>query len=323
MPALPWGAMSSKRWVALALAAVLFLGMVFVVGRLGGAGPPSGAGVFEEVLLQGEGLDKIAVIGVEGELVENGDPASQAVARDLVAELRQAQADPLVKAVILRINSPGGSVVASEEVYRQVLELKRAGKPVVASMGEVAASGGYFVSAGATRIVADPSTFTGSIGVILVLINLEEAAGKLGVEPIVVKAGRLKDIGFPFKELTEEERQIFQTLIDGAYERFVAAVAEGRHMSEAEVRQLATGQPYSGEQSLENGLVDSLGGFDQAVAVARNLADLDEASVVEYQPRITLADLLGGGFPGFKSSVEELEDTVGVTGPVLKYLYVT
>jgi protease-4 len=269
--------MSAKRWVALVAAAVLFLGMVYAVARFGGAGTVGGPGPYEEVLLQGEGLDKIAVIDVEGQIVENGDPTTQAVAQELVAQLRQAGEDPFVRAVILRVNSPGGSVVASDEIYNQVLDLKRAGKPVVASFGEVAASGGYYVSAGASRIVSDPSSFTGSIGVILVLLNLEEAAGNLGIEPVVVKSGRLKDIG----------------------------------------------QPYTGQQALDAGLVDTLGGFDRAVQVAERLADLEGASVVEYQPRITFEQLLGGSLPGVRSAVEEIEDRVGVTGPVLKYLYVT
>jgi protease-4 len=315
--------MSAKRWVALVAAAVLFLGMVYAVARFGGAGTVGGPGPYEEVLLQGEGLDKIAVIDVEGQIVENGDPTTQAVAQELVAQLRQAGEDPFVRAVILRVNSPGGSVVASDEIYNQVLDLKRAGKPVVASFGEVAASGGYYVSAGASRIVSDPSSFTGSIGVILVLLNLEEAAGNLGIEPVVVKSGRLKDIGSPFRDLTEEERGIFQTMIDESYERFVDVVAEGRHLPESEVRELATGQPYTGQQALDAGLVDTLGGFDRAVQVAERLADIEGASVVEYQPRITFEQLLGGSLPGVRSAVEEIEDRVGVTGPVLKYLYVT
>lgn len=315
--------MSAKRWVALVAAAVLFLGMVYAVARFGGAGTVGGPGPYEEVLLQGEGLDKIAVIDVEGQIVENGDPTTQAVAQELVAQLRQAGEDPFVRAVILRVNSPGGSVVASDEIYNQVLDLKRAGKPVVASFGEVAASGGYYVSAGASRIVSDPSSFTGSIGVILVLLNLEEAAGNLGIEPVVVKSGRLKDIGSPFRDLTEEERGIFQAMIDESYERFVDVVAEGRHLPESEVRELATGQPYTGQQALDAGLVDTLGGFDRAVQVAERLADIEGASVVEYQPRITFEQLLGGSLPGVRSAVEEIEDRVGVTGPVLKYLYVT
>lgn len=308
--------------MALATAAVLFLGMVFLAARLGG-GIPRSAGVWNERFVQGEGPDKIAVVSVEGEIVQTGDLTSAAVADDLVSQLRQAREDDAVKAVILRINSPGGSVVASDQIYHEVLEVQRAGKPVVASMGEVAASGGYYIAAGARRIVANPSTFTGSIGVILVLLNLEGAAGNLGVEPIIIKAGRLKDIGSPFRDLTEEERQIFQGMIDQSYDQFVDVVAEGRHMSAAEVEQVATGRPFTGEQAQDLGLVDRLGTFDVAVGTARRLAGLERATVVEYEPQVSLEDLVGGGFPGLRSPVEELERQVGVTGPVLKYLYVT
>jgi protease IV len=313
---------NTKRWVSLAAALVLFLGMVYVVGRYSGTGVRTDTGPWDEVFVQGEGDDVIAVVNVEGEIVETGGGDGVAVADDLVSQLQQARRDDTVKAVILRLNTPGGSVVASDEVYREVLDLRRAGKPVVASMGGVAASGGYFISAGADRIVANPSTITGSIGVILVLVNLQDAAGKLGIEPVVITAGRLKDIGSPFRELTEEEREIFQTLLDEAYDRFTGVVGEGRHLSSGEVTGVADGRPLSGAQAQEAGLVDELGDFDAAVEAARELADIDEATVVEYAPDVSLADLLRPQFPGFDSPVEEIERRVGVTGPVLKYLYV-
>ncbi len=193
---------------------------------------------------------------------------------------------------------------------------------MVAAMGEVAASGGYFVAAGADRIVANPSTFTGSIGVILVLVNLERAAGKVGVRPVIIKAGRLKDLGSPFRSLTLEERRILQGLIDEAHDRFIGVVAEGRHLPEPEVREIADGRPLSGLQAERLGLVDRLGDFDDAVAEAEDLAGVDGASVVEYQRPFSIADLFSGGFPGLQSPLQDLERRVGVTGPVLKYLYV-
>jgi protease-4 len=312
---------STKRWLSLVAATVLFLGMVFLVARLGGS-VPGAAGPWQETFVQGEGTDKIAMITIEGEIVESGDLTRAAVAEDLVSQLRQAREDDGVKAVILRLNTPGGSVVASDAIYRELTELRRAGKPVVASMGEVAASGGYYIASGAQRIVANASTFTGSIGVILVLVNLEGTAGKLGVEPVIIKSGRLKDIGSPFRTLTEEERQIFQEMLDDSYDRFVDVVAEGRHMAEADVRELATGRPYTGEQAKALGLVDRLGNLDAAVGVAMRLADLDRATVVTYEPEVSLQDFLSRGFPGAADPVEELEEEVGVTGPVLKYLYV-
>lgn len=317
--------MNTKRWVALVAAALLFLGMVYVVGRAAGTVSVAG-GPFEEVAVQGEGIDKIALIDVQGEIVGTDEEAlgEGASAEELRSELRQAANDDAVKAVILRVNSPGGSVVASDEIYRDVLDLRRAGKPVVASMGEVAASGGYFISAGADRVVANPSTLTGSIGVILVLLNLEGATGKLGIEPVVFISGRLKDIGSPFRDMTEEERQILQRLLDESYERFVEVVAEGRHMSELEVRELADGRPVSGYQAFRSGLVDRLGDLDTAIETARDLAGLETATVVEYRRPLSFADLLGRGlFPGASDPIGQLERSVGVTGPVLKYLYVT
>ncbi|HEX2183921.1 MAG TPA: signal peptide peptidase SppA, partial [Chloroflexota bacterium] len=285
--------MNTKRWVALVTAALLFIAMVYVVGRAAGTVPLAG-GPFEEFPVEGEGADKIALIEVEGEIVSTEEEAlgEGASAEELRAQLRQAARDDAVKAVILRVNSPGGSVVASDEIYRQVVELRRAGKTVVASMGEVAASGGYFISAGADSIVANPSTITGSIGVILVLLNLEGATGKLGVEPVVFISGRLKDIGSPFRDMTEEERQILQRLLDESYERFVEVVAEGRHMDELEVREIADGRPLSGFQAQRSGLVDTLGDLDTAIEEARRLAGLEEATVVEYRRPLSLADLL-------------------------------
>jgi protease-4 len=315
--------MTAKRWVALAGAAILFLVMVFVAGRLGGR-VTRGLGPWQEAVLEGEGADKIAVINVVGEIVQTSEEQAlgSAVADDLVSQLRQARRDPAVKAVILRLNTPGGSVVASDQVYQEVRELRGEGLPVVASMGEVAASGGYFIAASADRIVANGSTFTGSIGVILVLVNLEEAAGKLGIEPVVIKSGRLKDVGSPFRRLTEEERGIYQSLIDEAYETFIEAVAEGRDMSTSEVREVADGRPISGAQAEELGLVDRLGNLDAAIEEAQELAELEEATVVEYRVQPSLADLLRPDFPTVRGPVDEAREAVGVTGPVLKYLYV-
>lgn len=317
--------MSAKRWVALGASAVLFAGMVYLAASLPGTRASGPRGPWDEEVLRGEGDDKVAVIDVQGELVElagdrgvTGRPAS---AGSLISQLRQAEEDDAVVAVILRLNTPGGSVVASDEVYGQVRDLRRAGKPVVASMGEVAASGGYYISSAADRIVANPSTITGSIGVIMVLVNLEGSTGKLGVEPIVIKAGRLKDIGSPFRDVTQEELAIFQSLIDEAYGRFVSVVAEGRHLSEAAVRTLADGRPYSGAQAKRLDLVDALGDFDDAVDVAERLAGVDDPTVVRYTRRLSLADLVFSRWPGFSSPVEEVERSLGVTGPSLQYLY--
>lgn len=320
--------MNKKRWIA--LAAALLVSTLLVYGMEGvNEQSPNQAGRWQEQHLEGEGMDKIAVIPVVGPIVSasegGGFGAPGAVAENLVSQLRQAADDDAVKAAILRIDTPGGSVVASNLIAREIEELQRAGKPVVAQMGEVAASGGYLISAPAERIVADPATLTGSIGVIMVLINLEDASGKLGIEPVVLKAGRFKDMGSSFRDLTRRERRMFQDLLDEAHESFRATVAEGRDISESELDRVADGRIFSGQQAHELGLVDELGSFDQAIEQAKELADLEDAQVVEYRAEFGLVDL----FRGFPSALadraglkEETQRAFGVTGPRLAYLYV-
>ena len=313
--------MQRKRKVALGVAAGVLVLTVVIAGAIE---PPTALPPerWEERVLQGTGQAKVAVLQVRGEIVTGRDPTASLASSDLVvSQLRQARRDPDVAAVILRLDTPGGSVVASDEILAAIRDVQEAGKPVVASMADVAASGGYFIASGADRIVANPSTITGSIGVIMVLLNLEGAAGKLGVDPVVIKSGRFKDIGSPFREMTKEERGILQALIDEAYERFVGVVAEGRQMPAEEVRALADGRLLSGQQAHDAGLIDQLGGIDEAIATARELAGVGEATVVEYERPFSFGDLFGG-FGLDRDPVAELEDVAGATGPALKYLYV-
>lgn len=313
-----------KRWIA--LVAALLLGTLLVWGMEGIEDPAGGAGPWHEEVIEGEGFEKIAVVPVRGEITSEADTgafASGAVTERLISQLRQAREDEAVHAVILRLNTPGGSVVASNAVVDELRSLRSAGKPVVASMGEVAASGGYLLSAASDHVIADPATITGSIGVIMVLLNLEEAGGKLGVEPVILKAGRHKDMGSPFRDLTARERRMFQDLLDESHDAFVETVAEGRDMSPREVRDVADGRIFSGQQAERLGLVDELGGFDHAIDAARSLAEMDEALVVEYQETFSLLDMFRG-FPRTlaRSPVEEVERSFGATGPRLAYLYV-
>jgi protease-4 len=314
-------ALTTKRLVALIAAAVLFPATLLQVGRFGPE--PAAAGPWGEDLVQGEGTRKIAVVNVQGEIVSGSEGflgSAEATSGNLVSQLEQARNDDAVSAVVLRLNTPGGSVVASDEIAREIAKVRRAGKAVVAAMGEVAASGGYFLAAGANSIVANPSTITGSIGVIMVLLNLEGAAGKLGVEPIVVKAGRLKDIGSPFRDMTPSERRLFQRLLDEAHVRFMNVVSRGRQMPMRRVRGIADGRILSGEQAREAGLVDRLGTFDDAVAEAKRLERLNEARVVEYEPPFSFTDFFTG-VTRIRNPREEVERSFGVTGPRLAYLY--
>lgn len=205
-------------------------------------------------------------------------------ARPTVDALRDLARDAEVKAVVLRVDSPGGVIAPSQEIHDEVRRTAEK-KPVVVSMGALAASGGYYVSAPATRIVANPGTATGSIGVIAQFKDFHVLFDKLGLRSEVVKSGPFKDSGSPFREMTPEERAVFQGLIDDLFDQFVTAVAEGRGMDEEAVRSLADGRVYSGRQALDLGLVDELGGFWDAVLVAGELGEIEGEPKLDYRRR--------------------------------------
>ena len=200
----------------------------------------------------------------------------------IIRRLKAYQKDERVKAVVLRVNSPGGTVGSCQEIVEAVKRVQAAGKKVVASFGEVSASGGYYVSCGADRIVANPGTLTGSIGVILEFSNLEGLFRKIGVRMETIKSGAHKDIGSFSRAPTPEERKILQGLIDDAYGQFVRAIAEGRRMPEDKVLALADGRIYTGTQAKEAGLVDELGDLHAAILLAGKLAGIaGEPKVLE------------------------------------------
>ena len=245
------------------------------------------------------GKGKVAVIRLSGTIAgfsQQGLLTTGGISPKLVREyLRKAESDGGVKAVVLRIDSPGGSAAASQEIASEVRRFKEdTGKPVVISMGDVAASGGYYISAYADKIVANPSTLTGSIGVISHFIYIEGLLEKLGLELETIKTGKHKDMGI--WPLTEEQRQIMQDITDDLYEQFVAAVAEGQGLPVTEVRQLATGQLYTGGQALNLGLVDKLGSLDTAIELAASLAGISIPETEEYSPPASFFEKLLGGF---------------------------
>ncbi len=318
--------MASKRTkrIAIGLAILTALAGLWVVALTVGKGPGRFSRDWEEELLESGGPSKIAMIPISGEIASSIDPFSGgASASEAVSQLTQAARDPDVEAVILDLETPGGAVVASDVIYRKVLDVRRRGKPAVALMGDVAASGGYYVAAGAQEIVANPATLTGSIGVILVIPNLEKAADKLGIRPMVFKSGPHKDLASPFRTPTSEEEAILQGVIDEAYGQFVAAVASGRNLPEARVREIADGRIYTGNQARSLGLVDHLGGRDLALRRARELAKAPDASLVRYTRS---PGLLGSlvGIPGASLSglLPERARGLGIDlTPGLKYLW--
>jgi len=241
---------------------------------------------------------KIVVIPLTGSITTDQSSllSGPVITPDLVSHyLTRAEKDPAVKAVILRIESPGGEIAPCQEILWAIERFKETKSvPVVVSMGGTAASGGYYISTEADKIVALPTTMTGSIGVISAVINIKELLDKLGIQIEMFKGGKYKDMYWGFRELTPEEQEIMQALIDEYYEDFVAVVAEGRGLSKEEVRSLATGQIYTGTQAKELGLVDELGDLDTATDLAMELAGIETAMVEYYQPpRVTIWSLLG------------------------------
>jgi protease IV len=243
----------------------------------------------EVVLEQSPAREKVLMIDVEGVISSSADPSPLSREKSMVARvyerLRRASEDPLVRAVILRLDTPGGEVTASDILYHEVLRFReRTGRPVIGLMMGVAASGGYYVASACDAVLAHPTTLTGSIGVISVFPNIESLMAKVGVKVNIIKSGASKDSGTPFREMTEEERALFQGLIDGYYEGFLEAVSRGRkgRIPEAELRRLADGRVYSAAQALELGLIDGIGYFDDAFRKSKSLANLRSARLVAY-----------------------------------------
>jgi protease-4 len=227
--------------------------------------------------------NRIAVIVAEGEIM--GGDADGIVSSDkFKEEIKKAKNNKNVKAIVLRVNSPGGSALASEVIWRE-LEEARKEKPVIASMGEVAASGGYYIAAASDSIVAQPNTITGSIGIFALWFNAQGLLNnKLGITTDVVKTGQLSDFLSPTRKVTEMERSIFQDQVEEGYDIFLDRVAEGRDMTKEEVMKVASGRVWTGNQALENGLVDVLGGLDDAIKIAAEKAGISDDYRVVYYP---------------------------------------
>ncbi|MEN3037705.1 MAG: signal peptide peptidase SppA [Candidatus Kryptonium sp.] len=256
-----------------------------------------------------EGKDKIALIELKGVIVNS---------EEIVKQIKKYAKSKGVKAIVFYIDSPGGGVSASEEIYQE-LKKAREKKPVIASMGSVAASGGYYVSLGATKIVANPGTITGSIGVIAQFPNLSKLFDKIGVDFEIIKSGKFKDSGNPYRGLTDEERKYLQNLIDDVYGQFVNHVVEERKMKKEEVLKIADGRVFTGKQAYELGLVDTLGTLEDAIKIAANMAGIkDEPRIVKERKKDNIFDIL------FESktveSIEEIKNFI-LNQPVLQYRY--
>jgi protease-4 len=225
------------------------------------------------------GGEKIAVVELKEPIV---------FSEDIVRQFKKYRDNKSIRAIVFRIESPGGGVTASQEIYEEVKKTRDAGKPVVVSMGSVAASGGYYVSCGATRIVANPGTLTGSIGVVSYIMHVQRLLDKIGIDETTFKTGKFKDSGSPFRRTTEEEKQYFSMLNSDVYDQFVDVVAEERGMDRKDVLKYADGRVFTGRQALEYGFVDTLGTMEDAISIAAELGGIHgKPSVVKETRRKT------------------------------------
>lgn len=291
--------MNAKRWIALGAAALLF-GLSIVVNIASFVFSDSWTSGFEEmlslpesgytetVLEVGDMSERIAVLTVDGVIQDTGGASSffgEAGYNHqfFMDQLEMIKEDKSIKAVVLQVNSPGGGVVESAQIYDKIKEVQdEVGVPFYVSMGSMAASGGYYISAPADKIFVNKETLTGSIGVIMESINYGKLAEKYGVDFVTIKTGPYKDIMSPTREMTKDERAMLQEMINESYESFVDIIEEGRGMTEAEVKAVADGRIMNGRQAIDAGLADEYGYLEDVIAAVRKDFKLEDAEVIEY-----------------------------------------
>ncbi|MBP3040388.1 signal peptide peptidase SppA [Bacillaceae bacterium Marseille-Q3522] len=301
--------MSAKRWAALGIAGVVFI-FSALFNLLSVALSTDAENLWsqfletsdqmflEEVIADGDENYRIAVLDVNGVIQDTGESTdifgSTGYNHQLfLSELEQAKNDETVQGIIIRVNSPGGGVVESAQIHDKIVEIQEETEiPVYISMGEMAASGGYYISAPADKIFASPETLTGSLGVIMQGINYAGLAEKYGVKMTTIKSGPYKDIMSPSREMTEEERNILQEMIDSSYEGFVKVIADGRNMPEEEVRNIADGRIYDGRQAKELNLIDDFGYFETALEQMQSDYGLEGAQVIQYNENLGFGSLV-------------------------------
>jgi len=287
----------------------------------------------EEDTVEGKGTAKILLLDLSGLLSDETPGLSITTAPPRVAllarvqeELRKAEADERIKALIVRINSPGGTITASDTLHRELYEFKRRKKiPVIAAIMDVGASGGYYAALAADTIVAHPTAVTGSIGVVMLTVNAQGLMEKLGVAPVAIKSGAMKDAGSPFRALNPDERAVFQGVIDDMFGRFVKLIAQSRQLPEERVRAFADGRIYTAEQALELGLVDRVAYLDEVIAMAKTAAGLSEARVIMYhRPKEYRASIYAAtptSPPTAETALAHLAGMLGGSGPRFMYLW--
>lgn len=296
---------STKWFIAILVVLALFAGgfilLFFTI--------LSSVGTENETVVSGSG-EKIAIVDLQGTITSSDD---------VVRQLKKYRGQHSIKAIVLRIDSPGGAVVPSQEMYEEVKKTRDDGKPVVVSMGSLAASGGYYVACGGSRLVANKGTLTGSIGVISEFLQVYDALAKLGIDIKTIKAGRLKDAGSPTRPMNEGDQAYFQTLMDDVHQQFISVVETERKMKRDDVVALADGRVFTGEQAVKLGLVDTLGTFEDAIHIAASMAGIKgEPAIVRERMRVGVFQSLFGDTEG---AIKKLKQDL-IDRPVLSFKFV-
>ncbi len=299
---------TNQKWLlGIAVAFFMLIGAVGLITVL-----IVGLGTEEGTTLSGGFGERVGVIEVRGVIEDS---------REIVSQIRTMAEDERVKAVLVRVESPGGAVAPSQEIYQALNELRsRYEKPVVVSMGTIAASGGYYIACAADSVLALPGTLTGSIGVILQFPDLREVFRKVGIGMETIKSGDHKDMGSPFRQMTDSERNLLQEMVDDVYGQFVEVVALGRGMSKDSVRALADGRIFSGRQALMLGLIDRTGSYHDALAVAGGMGGMgDEPEITKpKKPKKSIFDILTEAAGNFSDPAGQIS---ALSSPRLLYLF--
>ncbi len=305
---------NSGRWfwgifISLIVIAIVFLGISFLyLARM----TASGDRYYEQT---GGSSGKVAVVNLDFTILSS---------ESIVRQFNKFGDDKSIKAIILRVNTPGGGVAASQEMYEIIRKTRDKGKPVIVSISSLGASGGYYASCGGSIIVADPGSLVGSIGVIMNLMNFKELAEKIGVSETIIKSGELKDAGNPFREMNEKDKEYFQDIVNDSYDQFLDVVSKERKIDKEKLREYANGRVFTGRQAKDIGLIDSLGTFEDAIRIAGRMAGIEgEPSLVREKERLSLAERILDGMSNneIKSIKEEIR-TEFINQPLLQYKFV-
>ncbi|VEF47287.1 signal peptide peptidase SppA, 36K type [Bacillus freudenreichii] len=332
--------MNGKRWAALGIAAGVFffsvivnMASAFIFGdftKMFKENMMAGQTFGEEVIDSGSALKRIAVLEVDGVIQDTGDARSYLSSpgyshKDFMKQLNQVKEDDSIKGIVLRVNSPGGGTNESAEIRHKIMEIQKdTKKPVYVSMGSMAASGGYYISAPADKIFASPETLTGSLGVIMQGVNYSELTDNLGIDFMTIKSGKFKDIMSGHRKMTPEEVEILESMLTNSYNEFVRIIAEGRDMKEDQVRKLADGRVYDGRQAKELNLIDDFGYTEDVIEAMKKDHKLKGAEVIKYSSSTGLGSLFSLTAQKLtgKSEMGELVNMLSKpNSPRMMYLY--